>query len=43
MEKCNTALAGGEFFRFVTVSPDEKFISIATNNGTSPKIFYLAF
>jgi hypothetical protein len=39
----NTALEGGEFFRFVTVSPDEKFISIATNNGTSPKIFYLAF
>jgi hypothetical protein len=39
----NTVLESGETFKFVTVSPDEKFISIATNNGTSPKIFYLAF
>lgn len=38
----NPALASGEFFKFVTVSPDEKFISVATDNGTSPKIFYLA-
>jgi hypothetical protein len=37
----NTALATAEFFKFVTVSPDEKFISVATDNGTSPKIFYL--
>ena len=38
----NATLGGAEFFKFVTVSPDETFISVATDNGTStPKIFYL--
>ena len=33
----NSALIGFEYFKFVTVSPDEKFISVAT---TTPRIFY---
>lgn len=33
----NTALVGGETFKFVTVSPNEKFISVAT---TTCRIFY---